>query len=235
MKDSVKKLVIISSFGFVGQALAYEQGDWLIRGGATQVAPDAESSNIQVGGADFALGSTTVGAVDVDNNVQLGLNIAYFVGNKLNIELLAATPFSHDIDLTGDLEGVNLGSTKHLPPTLSVNYFFAAPDAQLQPYIGAGLNYTIFFDEELNDETVGVIEDTASATISDLELDASFGISFQLGADYMLSDNLILNGSVRYIDIETEASFNVEGADLGRVSSVTIDPLVYTLAIGYIF
>lgn len=170
--------------------------------------------------------------MNVDNNTQLGLNIAYFFTDNWNVEVLAATPFSHDIGIGG---GINLGSTKHLPPTVTANYFFADPAAKFQPYAGIGINYTIFFDEEFNDGTVGVIKDAAGATISDLDLDASFGLSAQLGADYQLSDNMFINASIRYIDIETEADFKVNGADLGKIETVDIDPWVYTISVGYKF
>ena len=214
-------------------AFAYEKGDILVRGGLTTVAPDDSSSNILVGGANFELGGAVVGGVSVDDNTQLGLNLAYFLTDKWNVEVLAATPFSHDIDIGG---GVNLGSTKHLPPTVTANYFFADPGSKFQPYAGVGLNYTIFFDEELNTATAGVIEDaTGGAVISDLDLDASFGISAQIGADYEISDGMFINASVRYIDIETEADFKVNGADLGKIETVTIDPWVYTISIGYKF
>lgn len=213
--------------------LAFEKGDVLVRGGLTNVAPDDSSSNILVGGANFELGGAVVGGVSVDSNTQLGLNFAYFITDKWNVEVLAATPFSHDIDIGG---GVNLGSTKHLPPTVTANYFFADSASKFQPYAGVGLNYTIFFDEELNNATVGVIEDaTGGAVVSDLDLDASFGISAQIGADYEISEGMFLNASVRYINIETEANFKVNGADLGKIETVTIDPWVYTISVGYKF
>ena len=54
------------------------------------------------------------------------------------VELLAAYPFEHDIYL---VDGPEVGSTKHLPPTVSLQYHFM-PDSTFQPYLGAGVNYT---------------------------------------------------------------------------------------------
>ncbi|WP_100644184.1 OmpW family outer membrane protein [Alteromonas facilis] len=232
MKKTTLALAL-AAIAIAPSAFAYEKGDMLVRGGLTTVAPDDSSSNILVGGADFALGGQTVGGVNVDNNTQLGLNFAYFFADNWNVEVLAATPFSHDIGIGG---GINLGSTKHLPPTVTANYFFADKDAQFQPYVGVGLNYTIFFDEEFNGATVDVIEGaTGGAVISDLDLDASLGFSVQVGADYFIDKNMFINASVRYIDIETEASFKVNGSDLGKIDTVTIDPWVYTISVGYKF
>lgn len=238
MKKSIITLAVLTTLSSA-TAFAHEKGDILIRGGFTNVAPDAGSSNIQVGGVDFGLPigangtNVLLGPVDVDNNTQLGLNIAYFVTDNINIEVLAATPFSHDIEILG---GTKLGETKHLPPTVTVNYFFSDASSAFQPYVGVGLNYTIFFDEQFDNGAVGLVADNAAgAEISDLDLDASFGVSAQIGADYEISDGIYLNASVRYINIETEAEFKVNGADLGSVANIDINPWVYTLSVGYKF
>jgi len=201
----------------ISPALAFEQGDWLVRAGMTNVAPDDSSSNVNVGGVDLGVG------VNVDDNTQLGLNFVYFYSQQLAIEVLAATPFSHDIGL--NTVGA-LGNTKHLPPTLSANYYFADPSAKFQPYVGAGVNYTIFFDEEFTSANT-------SAGFSDLDLDSSLGLAAQVGFDYMLDDKWLVNASVRWIDIDTEASFDLNGS-AGSVD-VSIDPFIYSITAGYRF
>jgi len=201
----------------ISPALAFEQGDWLVRAGMTNVAPDDSSSNVNVGGVDLGVG------VNVDDNTQLGLNFVYFYSQQLAIEVLAATPFSHDIGLNTVGALVN---TKHLPPTLSANYYFADPSAKFQPYVGAGVNYTIFFDEEFTSANT-------SAGFSDLDLDSSLGLAAQVGFDYMLDDKWLVNASVRWIDIDTEASFDLNGS-AGSVD-VSIDPFIYSITAGYRF
>ncbi len=213
----IKTALTIAALGLTSQAFAYETGDWIVRVGATNVAPDDSSGNVFVGGNDLGIG------VNVDSNTQLGLNFAYFVTPKWNVELLAATPFSHDIGL--NTVGA-LGSTKHLPPSLTANYYLADSDAKFQPYVGAGLNYTIFFDEDFTGAN-------DSAGFKDLDLDASFGITAQAGFDYMIDSKWHVNASVRWIDIDTDATFTLNGAP-GSVD-VEIDPFVYTLSVGYKF
>ena len=216
MKKSILATAIVLA-AVSGQALAYEEGDIVVRFGATSVNPDDSSSNVMVGGNDLGLG------VGVDSNTQLGLNFAYFVTPNINIELLAATPFSHDLELKTVGQ---LGETKHLPPSLTANYYFAAPNAQFQPYVGAGINYTIFFDEDFTSAN-------KTAGFTDLDLDSSFGLTAQVGFDYAVNDKWHVNASVRWIDIDTDATFKLNGAD-GSVS-VDIDPYVYTLSLGYKF
>ena len=132
------------------------------------------------------------------------------------IEVLAAYPFEHDIEL---LDGTEVGSTKHLPPTVSLQYHFRPTEA-LQPYIGLGINYTNFFSEE----TTGPLEG------SDLSLGDSWGLAGQIGFDYLMNDNWLFNLDARYIDIDTKAK--LDGNSLG---SVNIDPWVFSVNLGYRF
>ena len=183
-------------------AQAYEKGDWLLRVGAGSVNPKSSNSSI----------------VSVDSGATLVFNGTYFFTPNIAFEVLAAAPFSHDIhDPTGS---VKLAETKHLPPTFSIQYHFNTEGA-FHPYVGAGLNYTIFFDEETTD----ALPDTT------LDLDASFGLAAQVGADIDLTDTMFLNFDVRWADIDTEAS--IPEADLNF--DVEIDPMVYSITLGWKF
>ncbi len=209
----------------VSHAFAYDKGDVILRAGLTTAAPSEDSGNVIVDD----LGGDTGMSVSVDNDTQLGLNFVYVLNPRWAIELLAATPFSHTIDLENSALGLGdgeLAEVTHLPPTLSALFFFANSESKIQPYAGLGLNYTIFFDESFNSsrETQG---------FNDLELDSSLGLAVQAGFDLMVSDNWMLNGSIRYISISTTANFNV-GASAASVD-VDIDPWVYTLSTGYKF
>ena len=224
MKTSVVAAFVLSAFCISGNALAYEKGNILIRGGITTVAPNESSGNIFLADTDLGIGLT------IDNDTQLGLNVAYFIADHLNVELLAATPFKHNVSFsvsdplgTGD----KLGEVTHLPPTLTVNYYPNNPAAVFQPYIGAGINYTLIYDERFS----GANQD---AGLADLSLDNSFGLSAQVGADVVLSKNWHINASVRWIDIDTDASFSLSGTK-GSVSDISIDPWVYTVSLGYTF
>lgn len=216
--------IVFASLVFAGNAMAYEKGDLLIRAGFTNVSPNDGASNIFAGGADLGV-SLTVGS-----DTQLGLNIAYFVTDNVNIEVVAATPFTHDVNFSvSDALGTGnrLGEVTHLPPSVTANYYFMDASSAFQPYLGAGLNYTIFFDEEFTGAN-------RRAGLTDLELDNSFGLTAQLGADYKINDKWHMNASVRWIDIDTEANFKV-GSASGKVADIEIDPTVMTVSLGYTF
>ena len=106
----------------------------------------------------------------------------------------------------------------------SLYYFDSASD--IKPYVGVGINYTIFFDEDFKNTP-------KSLGFSELELDSSFGISVQIGADYQLDDKWHVNASARYIDIGTEANFKI--GDVKGSASIDVDPMVYSIMLGYKF
>ncbi|MCR4509441.1 outer membrane beta-barrel protein [Pseudomonas sp. 32.2.56] len=209
-------------------AHAHQAGDIIVRAGAITVDPQESSSDIWVG----ALGTDVAGTkATLDSDTQLGLNFAYMLTNNIGIELLAATPFSHDVGvkgMPGGFAGLNgkLGELKHLPPTLSVVYYPLDASSAFQPYVGAGINYTWFFDTKLSSEAEG-------KGFSGLDMKDSWGLAAQVGMDYMLTDNIMLNAQVRYIDIETTGTTNILG-DKVKVD-VDVDPFVYMVGLGYKF
>jgi outer membrane protein len=177
-----------------------EAGDWLFRAGGSMVAP--KSNNHPV--------------VGVEDGYMVTFNGTYFITNQWAVEVLAALPFKHDIELNG---GGTVGEAKHLPPTVSAQYHFL-PDGAIRPYVGAGLNYTFMFEEDLSGPLAG----------AELELDNSVGWAAQIGVDIDLNENLFLNAEVRYLDIDTDAKVN--GADFGTVE---IDPLLFGVNFGIRF
>ncbi len=210
-----------------------EQGDWIFRAGAANVDPDTDSDEIDVAGL------VTLDGVDVDDDTQLGLTVTYMLTDIFALELLAATPFEHDISVNG--VGIEAGSTKHLPPTLTVLWYpFGAKDSKFQPYIGAGINYTYFWDEEVDSEleaALGVITEPVTGSTdpvpADLDLDDSWGFSARAGFDYWINDKWAVNAGVWWIDIDTEATIETELADVKF--DVEIDPWVYMVGVAYKF
>ena len=209
-------------------ASAYEAGDWIVRGGAVMVAPNDDSSNLDLAGAQLA-GT----GVEVDDNTQLLLNVTWMAKEHVGVELLAATPFEHSVDSKGlpglglGLSDVEVGSVKHLPPTLTVLWYPMESGAAFQPFIGAGINYTIFFQED----TSGAAQ--AALGARNLELDDSWGLAARAGFDYMLNDCWSLHAGVYYLGIDTKANLDTA---LGKVGvDVDINPWVYTVGLGYRF
>ncbi|MBA6117544.1 outer membrane beta-barrel protein [Pseudomonas putida] len=208
-------------------AHAYQAGDMILRAGAITTAPNENSSDLKFDGNKVSGTKATL-----DSDTQLGLTFAYMLTDHIGLELLAATPFKHTVGvkgLGGGLDG-KLADIKQLPPTLSVQYYPMEPSSRFQPYAGVGINYTLFFDEDLSSAR-------KEQGFSNLKLQDSVGIAGQLGMDYMLTDNLLINASVWYVDIDTKASVNGPTA-LGYSKTkvdVDVDPWVYMVGLGYKF
>lgn len=202
-KKVISALVMGASLVTAANCMAYESGDMVLRVGLANVNPNTSNN-------------TVVAGLDVEDNTQIGLAGTYMLTNNIGIELLAATPFKHDITLNG----AKVGETKHLPPTLSLQYYPMESGSAFQPYIGVGINYTAFFSES----TTGALAGT------ELELEDSWGLSAQLGVDYSINDQWLVNAAVWRMDIDTNVKVN--GTDLGGLE---IDPTVYMVGMGYKF
>lgn len=169
----------------------------------------------------------------MSSDTQLGLNFAYMLTNHVGIELLAATPFEHDVKIKNTALGAangKLGTLKHLPPTLSVVYYPLDSKSPFQPYIGAGINYTWIYDEHVGSRAQG-------EGFSNFKAENSWGWAAQVGMDYMINDKWMINGQVRYIDISTKATVdnNALAAGTRAKVNVDVDPMVYMVGIGYKF
>ncbi|WP_248915649.1 OmpW/AlkL family protein [Pseudomonas moorei] len=213
-------------------AHAHEAGDIILRAGAITVNPKADSSSVKVDQGPLA-GADLGGKATMNSDTQLGLNFAYMFTSNWGIELLAATPFEHDVKLKGTSLGAangKLGSLKHLPPTLSVVYYPLDAKSAFQPYVGAGINYTWIYDEHLSSEA-------QANGFSNFKADNSWGMAFQVGADYMITDNIMLNAQMRYIDIDTRATVENDAVAPGTRArvNVDVDPFVYMVGLGYKF
>ena len=190
-------------------ASAYEAGDLVLRAGAAGVLPTGESETI----SEIAPGAK----VEADDDWSLGLTGTYMVTDNIGVGLLAAWPFEHDIDAKGSISSLDkVGETKHLPPTVTLQYHFET-ESSFHPFIGVGVNYTYFFDEETSGALNGL----------DLDLDDSWGLAGEIGLDYDVGNDWLISGQVWYIDIDTEA--DLEG--VGKFD-VDIDPWVVMLGVG---
>lgn len=237
----MKLAVVLFSSLLATSTLAYEAGDFFIRFGAVTVAPDESSDGVAIP----ALGVSPISGTEaeVDDETQLGITLNYMFSSTLGVELLAATPFTHQItaNLNGHTPGLKTraGETKHLPPTLSVVYYpMGESGSAVQPYVGLGLNYTIFFEEDVNsdlEELTGVLAGAAGPVPMKLKLDNSFGAAVQAGVGYQINENWHLNAAIRWIDINTDATFTSALGDTITVDDVEIDPFVYQINVGYTF
>lgn len=206
----------------------HQAGDFIVRGGIATVAPNDSSSDLKFDGVKASGTKATV-----DSDTQLGLTFSYLITDQIGVELVAATPFKHQIDvkgLGGGLDG-KLADVKQLPPTVLLQYYpLGGTSSAFQPYGGLGVNYTTFFEEDL-------ASNRKDQGFSNLNLQDSWGLAAELGMDYMLNEHAFVNAAVWYMDINTKASVDGPTA-LGYQETkvkVDVDPWVYMVGFGYRF
>lgn len=147
----------------------------------------------------------------VNNKVIPELDLSYFFTPQIAAELILTYPQKHTLKSGG----TEIGSLKHLPPTLTVQYHFTQLGT-VKPYLGAGVNYTRFSAVNL---PAGVDIDRNS-----------FGLAMQAGLDVAVAKNVYLNFDVKKVQIRTDVSSG--GTTLGTFK---VDPLLVGVGVGYRF
>lgn len=232
MKFSVLSLGVLVGL-MSGSALA---NDFSVNVGAIGVMPDDSSGSLNVVESVAGLQENSTG-VGVNTNTQLGITFDYALDKNWVIELVAATPFSHDISGTGSLAGVSIGETKHLPPTLLGQYHFDIGYDAVRPFVGLGVNYTAFFDDHVSPAVKGLLVDTGVATEADdvdLAMENSWGLAYQAGVNVTLTDDWGVHFMVSKMDIDSTGDVRLNGATIESVD-VQIDPVVAMLGVRYTF
>lgn len=229
MKKSLLVLALAAAFAPVlAQA---EAGDWVVRARAVNVSPNEDSKLGKTVNKNVLPGAMTPGAeLAVDDNWIPELDISYYITKNIAAELILALGTEHDVRIKGDSVGAignqKLGSVDLLPPTLTAQWHFN-PDQTIDPYVGAGINYTYVLDRDLKGRA-GAINGEKIKIDSD-----SWGYVLQAGLDVNLKDGWLINADVKYVNIET--SVQLQSAITGRwtkIDSLDINPWVFGVGIG---
>ena len=212
-----KILIVIISILCVQSALAHEKGDVIVRIGPALIEPNDSSDDVE------GIPNAEVG---VDDNVTLGFTIGYMFTSNFAVELLGVTPSNHDLQGRNAISPLGkIGDADVFPPTLCLQYHFANSSSKIHPYVGAGINYTHFSNEDTSSSL-----ETALGGNTGLDIDDSWGLAAQAGVDISVSDSWVVNASVWYVDIDADATLSTGGVD--RDVDVDIDPWVFFVGIG---
>lgn len=153
--------------------------------------------------------------VDISDEWVASAQIEYFFTDNISAELLCCVA-THDV--TAADGAIDLGEVSHFPPTVTLKYRWTN-FGQFEPYVGAGVNFTTFYN---SDPPSGL----------SVEYDDSFGPALQVGADYRMDEHWFVNFDVRRIWINTDVT--ISGA-INATDEVDIDPWVVSTSIGYRF
>ena len=161
--------------------------------------------------------ATIGGDVDIGNAYVPELDISVYFNPNVSLELILATA-KHELDaLDTSLGDVDLGHVWLLPPTLTLQWHFL-PDEMFNPYVGAGVNFTLFYNED-------------PGAVTSVDYDNALGFGFQAGFDYMLNDNWGLNVDGKKLFLNTDATVDAGGTVV--VADVDINPWILGAGIVY--
>lgn len=212
-------IALMASAGLAAPACA-EKGDVLVRLRGILVAPNERSSGITP--------TFPAEKVKVSNSFMPELDFTYMVTPHIGAELILATTKHHAGGKTGTTGSIGrLASTWVLPPTLTLQYHFT-PDGPIRPYVGAGLNYTIFYKEKASKGLVAAVGPTS------VGMKDSVGYALQAGVDVPLTKRTFVNFDIKYIDIDTTARLVTTALGTERVR-VHLDPIVVGMGVGMRF
>ena len=201
-------LAVASSTSAASDANIKQKGSCLVGLKALTLSPQ-ESSESSIGGE---------AVVDLDRVPEL--DIRYFLTDSIAVETILGYT-EHSVSAVNTEWGdVDLGSTKMLPPTLTLQYHFNHGQ-RFSPYLGAGLNYTFFYDHNPGDAL-------------DIEYDNDFGVAFNVGFDYVLSEKNYLNLDIKKYWLSTKTTIDAGLAE-PVTASVDLDPIAISIGYGWVF
>ncbi len=196
-----------------GVSAQQTEGSWMVRARAVNLGMDNSNSAGQA-----PLAALPADSISVNDKTIPEADITYFFTPNIAAELVLTVPQKQNVTINALGIGA-VGTFKHLPPTLTLQYHFA-PTATVRPYIGAGINYT---------RISGVSLSAGPGATLGLENDST-GLALQAGLDYKLSGNMFLNFDIKKIYIQSDVTLN--GA---KISTLKLDPLAIGVGVGWRF
>lgn len=217
-KSSIAAVAAASALGATAEPARAEAGQTFVRVRAIMVAPNETSGPI--------LPAFSAERVKISNSAMPEVDITHMISDHVGFELIAATTKHRASGKTGTTGSIGrLASTWVLPPTLTAQYHLN-PEGKVRPYVGAGVNYTLFYSEKPSAALEAAVGQTH------VKMKSSFGWAAQAGIDIDISKRTFLNLDVKYIDIDTTARLATTGIGTQRVK-VHLDPFVVGIGIGF--
>ena len=204
----MKKLATLTllAAALAAPCLQAEDGPWMVRLRAVAIQPANKSD---------AFSGVPADAIHVSNKTIPEVDFSYFFTKNFSAELILTVPQEHDVTV----EGVGkVGTFKHLPPTLTAQWHFL-PGQTVNPYVGAGLNYTLISDVKISS---GALDLAKSST----------GLAAQVGVDFKVATNCYINLDVKYVQLKSDLKVAATGQ---KLTTVKVDPMLYGVGIGYRF
>ncbi|MBK8360460.1 MAG: OmpW family protein [Comamonadaceae bacterium] len=223
MKQTFKLSLVALALVAGSAAQAQSAGTWMARVGAIGLYPQVSSGNL----SPPAFPNTQT---DVSSDWTLGGGITYMITDNWSVDVPLALPFTHTLTGAGAIAGVGtIGTTKALPLTVWGQYRFGEAKAAFRPYLGAGLTYAYFYDENATN-TLNALSGGTPSNPTTFSIQSKFALSVQAGATYAFNERWFLDGVVGYTWLKNTTTLST-----GQTQPMTLNPVSVAISVGYKF
>ena len=223
MKQTFKLSLVALALVAGSAAQAQSAGTWMARVGAIGLYPQVSSGNL----SPPAFPNTQT---DVSSDWTLGGGVTYMITDNWSVDVPLALPFTHTLTGAGAIAGVGtIGTTKALPLTVWGQYRFGDAKAAFRPYLGAGLTYAYFYDENATN-TLNALSGGTPSNPTTFSIESKFALGVQAGATYAFNERWFLDGMVGYTWLKNTTTLST-----GQTQPMTLNPVSVAISVGYKF
>ena len=223
MKQTFKLSLVALALVAGSAAHAQSAGTWMARVGAIGLYPQVSSGNL----SPPAFPNTQT---DVSSDWTLGGGVTYMITDNWSVDVPLALPFTHTLTGAGAIAGVGtIGTTKALPLTVWGQYRFGEAKAAFRPYLGAGLTYAYFYDENATN-TLNALSGGTPSNPTTFSIESKFALGVQAGATYAFNERWFLDGMVGYTWLKNTTTLST-----GQTQPMTLNPVSVAISVGYKF
>lgn len=227
-KKTINKIVILLAMGLSlctnAFAADYQGSRVSVDLGYGTLSPNDDNGEVS------GPGLPPMNSVDVKSSSSIALTVSYYQNENISYQFYVAPPIDFDIHASGTIQGLgHLSTVDVLLPTALVNYTFNTMGS-FKPYIGAGINYSIFSGEK----STPILEGALGGSTS-VQLKNSFGIALQAGIQFDINKQWYLNANYLWIDVDSTAKIDTSAVGTKRTVDLKIDPSVFYFSLGYRF
>ena len=223
MKQTFKLSLVVLALVAGSAAHAQSAGTWMARVGAIGLYP-------QVSSGDLSPPAFPNTQTDVSSDWTLGGGITYMITDNWSVDVPLALPFTHTLTGAGAIAGVGtIGTTKALPLMVWGQYRFGEAKAAFRPYLGAGLTYAYFYDENATN-TLNALSGGTPSNPTTFSIESKFALGVQAGATYAFNERWFLDGMVGYTWLKNTTTLST-----GQTQPMTLNPVSVAISVGYKF
>jgi outer membrane protein len=223
MKNTFKLSLVALALVAGSAAQAQSAGTWMARVGGIGLYP-------QVSSGDLSPPAFPNTQTDVSSDWTLGGGVTYMITDNWSVDVPLALPFTHTLTGAGAIAGVGtIGTTKALPITMWGQYRFGEAKSTFRPYLGAGLTYAYFYDENAT-STLNALSGGTPSNPTTFSIQSKWAFGVQAGATYAFNERWFLDGMLGYTWLKNTTTLST-----GQTQPMTLNPVSVAISIGYKF